>query len=86
MTMAARERSDIGDPINDDPRKGRVHLRGGFVLCHRAPRSTIQGADVIAYMAGGNVVAQGSHAALLAAKGRCWALYESQFSNKPIAA
>ena len=37
-------------------------------------------------MEGGNVVEQGSHAALMAAKGRYWALYESQFSNEPIAA
>jgi len=64
-----------------------VQLRAGrtsFVIAHRL--STIQGADVIAYMEGGNVVEQGSHAALMAAKGCYWALYESQFSNEPIAA
>ena len=63
-----------------------VQLRAGrtsFVIAHRL--STIQGADVIAYMEAGNVVEQGSHAALMAAKGRYWALYESQFSNEPIA-
>jgi len=64
-----------------------VQLRAGrtsFVIAHRL--STIQGADVIAYMEAGNVVEQGSHAALMAAKGRYWALYESQFSNETIAA
>lgn len=58
--------------------------RTSFVIAHRL--STIQGADVIAYMEGGNVVEQGSHAVLMAAKGRYWALYESQFSNEPLAA
>ncbi|PTT81547.1 multidrug ABC transporter ATP-binding protein, partial [Pelomonas sp. HMWF004] len=64
-----------------------VQLRAGrtsFVIAHRL--STIQGADVIAYMEGGNVVEQGSHAVLMAAKGRYWALYQSQFQNEPIAA
>ena len=64
-----------------------VQLRAGrtsFVIAHRL--STIQGADLIAYMEDGNVVEQGSHAVLMAAKGRYWALYESQFSNEPIAA
>jgi ATP-binding cassette subfamily B protein len=64
-----------------------VRLRAGrtsFVIAHRL--STIQGADVIAYMEGGNVVEQGSHAVLMAAKGRYWALYDSQFSNEPLAA
>jgi ATP-binding cassette subfamily B protein len=42
--------------------------RTSFVIAHRL--STIQGADVIAYMEAGNVVEQGSHAALIAAKGR----------------
>jgi ATP-binding cassette subfamily B protein len=64
-----------------------VQLRSGrtsFVIAHRL--STILDADVIAYMEGGNVVEQGSHAVLMAAKGRYWALYESQFSNVPMAA
>ena len=34
-------------------------------------------------MENGNVVEQGRHAALMAAKGRYWALYESKFSNEP---
>ena len=64
-----------------------AQLRAGrtsFVIAHRL--STIQGADVIAYMEGGNVVEQGSHAVLMAAKGRYWTLYESQFSNDPLRA
>ena len=64
-----------------------AQLRAGrtsFVIAHRL--STILDADVIAYMEHGNVVEQGSHAVLMAAKGRYWALYESQFSSDPIAA
>jgi len=58
--------------------------RTSFVIAHRL--STILDADVIAYMEQGNVVEQGSHAVLMAAKGRYWALYESQFSSDPITA
>ena len=32
------------------------------------------------------VVEQGRHAVLMATKGAYWALYESQFSNEPVAA
>jgi len=59
-----------------------ARLRAGrtsFVIAHRL--STILDADVIAYMENGNVVEQGSHAELLLARGRYWALYESQFSQ-----
>ena len=58
-------------------RAGRTSL----VIAHRL--STILDADLIVYMENGNVVEQGRHAALMAAKGRYWALYESQFSNEP---
>jgi ATP-binding cassette subfamily B multidrug efflux pump len=64
-----------------------AQLRAGrtsFVIAHRL--STILDADLIAYMESGNVVEQGSHAVLMAAKGRYWALYESQFSTEPFAA
>ncbi len=64
-----------------------AQLRAGrtsFVIAHRL--STILDADLIAYMECGNVVEQGSHAVLMAAKGRYWALYESQFSSEPVAA
>jgi len=59
-----------------------ARLRAGrtsFVIAHRL--STILDADVIAYMENGNVVEQGSHAELLLARGRYWALYESQFAQ-----
>lgn len=55
--------------------------RTSFVIAHRL--STILDADVIAYMERGNVLEQGSHTALMAAKGRYWALYESQFHDDP---
>ena len=64
-----------------------VQLRAGrtsFVIAHRL--STNLDADVIAYMEAGNVVEQGSHAVLMAARGRYWALYTSQFSTGPVAA
>ncbi len=59
-----------------------VQLRTGrtcFVIAHRL--STILDADLIAYMEAGNVVEQGSHTTLMAAKGRYWALYQSQFTD-----
>ena len=64
-----------------------AQLRAGrtsFVIAHRL--STILDADFIAYMEDGNVVEQGSHAALMQARGRYWALYESQFSSDPLPA
>jgi len=62
----------------------RAQLRVGrtsFVIAHRL--STNLDADVIAYMEGGNVVEQGSHAALMAAKGHYWTLYQAEFSDNP---
>ena len=64
-----------------------AQLRSGrtnFVIAHRL--STILDADLIAYMENGNVVEQGSHAALMQARGHYWALYESQFSTAQITA
>ena len=61
-----------------------VQFRAGrtsFVIAHRL--STNLDADVIAYMEGGNVVEQGSHAALMAAKGHYWTLYQAEFSDNP---
>jgi len=64
-----------------------AQLRAGrtsFVIAHRL--STILDADLIACMENGNVVEQGSHAALMQARGHYWALYESQFSTDPLTA
>jgi ATP-binding cassette subfamily B protein len=56
--------------------------RTSFVIAHRL--STILDADVIVYMEHGTVLEQGSHAALLQARGHYWALYQSQFAAGPI--
>ena len=55
-------------------RKGRT----SFVIAHRL--STIRDADVILVMEHGQIVEQGNHASLLAAKGAYYDLYQSQFS------
>ena len=51
--------------------------RTSFVIAHRL--STIRDADVILFMEIGAIVERGSHATLLAARGRYYALYNSQF-------
>jgi ATP-binding cassette subfamily B protein len=56
-------------------RKGRT----SFVIAHRL--STIRDADVILVMEHGQIVEQGNHAGLLAAKGPYYDLYQSQFSG-----
>jgi ATP-binding cassette subfamily B protein len=53
--------------------------RTSFVIAHRL--STIRDADVILVMENGAIVEQGSHAELLAARGRYFALYNSQFAE-----
>jgi ATP-binding cassette subfamily B protein len=53
--------------------------RTSFVIAHRL--STIRDADVILVMESGRIVEQGNHAALLAAKGAYYDLYQSQFSG-----
>ena len=50
-----------------------------FVIAHRL--STIRDADKILVMDGGDVVEQGTHAELLAAKGMYYKLYKSQFES-----
>jgi ATP-binding cassette subfamily B protein len=52
--------------------------RTSFVIAHRL--STIRDADLILVMQNGQIVEQGSHAELLAAKGHYHALYQSQFA------
>jgi ATP-binding cassette subfamily B protein len=54
------------------------HERTSFVIAHRL--STIQDADIILVMENGAIVEQGSHEALLAARGVYYRLYQSQFS------
>jgi ATP-binding cassette subfamily B protein len=51
--------------------------RTSFVIAHRL--STIRDADVILMMKDGAIVEHGGHAELLAAQGRYYALYHSQF-------
>ncbi|MDO5066013.1 MAG: ABC transporter ATP-binding protein [Propionibacteriaceae bacterium] len=60
--------------------KAMSALRSGrtsFVIAHRL--STIRDADLILVMADGDIVEQGTHDDLLAAKGRYFELYQSQF-------
>ncbi len=54
--------------------------RTSFVIAHRL--STILDADSIVYMEQGNVLEQGSHAALVQAKGHYWHLYQAQFQGQ----
>jgi ATP-binding cassette subfamily B multidrug efflux pump len=53
--------------------------RTSFIIAHRL--STIRDADVILVMREGDIVEQGNHAELLAAKGVYAALYQSQFED-----
>lgn len=53
--------------------------RTSFVIAHRL--STIRDADVILVMNHGRLVEQGTHQALLAARGFYYELYQSQFAN-----
>ena len=58
----------------DEVLKGRI----SFVVAHRL--STIRGATAILVIERGKVVEQGSHAELLARRGRYWELYTNQFA------
>ena len=53
--------------------------RTSFVIAHRL--STIRDADIILVMEHGDIVEQGDHASLLAARGAYHELYQSQFSG-----
>jgi len=52
--------------------------RTSFVIAHRL--STIRDADTILVMEHGDIVEQGNHEQLLAARGAYWRLYQSQFA------
>jgi ATP-binding cassette subfamily B protein len=56
--------------------------RTSFVIAHRL--STIRGADVILVMENGQIVEQGSHDALLEARGAYFRLYNAQFAGQAI--
>ena len=53
--------------------------RTSFVIAHRL--STIQEADKILVLRDGQIVEQGNHDSLLAAKGFYYELYQSQFNQ-----
>ena len=53
--------------------------RTAFIIAHRL--STIRNADIILVMKDGEIVEQGNHVDLLAAKGFYAGLYASQFEN-----
>jgi len=57
-----------------------MRSRTTFVIAHRL--STIRNADVILMMEHGRIVERGTHAGLLAAKGRYAELYHSQFAGR----
>ena len=59
----------------DNLMKGRT----SFVIAHRL--STIKDADLILVMKDGDIIEQGSHEELLAAKGFYADLYNSQFDK-----
>nr|WP_120493778.1 ABC transporter ATP-binding protein [Microbacterium phyllosphaerae] len=55
------------------------HGRTAFVIAHRL--STIRDADLILVMEQGDIVEQGTHEQLIAARGAYWRLYQSQFAQ-----
>jgi len=56
-----------------------LHGRTSFVIAHRL--STIRNADVVLMVSDGQIIERGTHQELLAAKGRYYDLYMSQFQR-----
>jgi len=56
--------------------------RTSFIIAHRL--STIRDADIILVMENGDIVEQGSHDELIAARGAYYELYQSQFSGPAV--
>ena len=71
--MDTRTEIEIGKAM-----KALMHGRTSFVIAHRL--STIVDADKILVMQNGNIIEQGTHKELLAAKGVYEELYNSQFA------
>lgn len=71
--MDTRTEAEIGKAM-----KKLMIGRTSFVIAHRL--STIRDADNILFMENGNIIGQGDHKNLLAAKGAYAALYYSQFT------
>jgi ABC-type multidrug transport system fused ATPase/permease subunit len=57
-----------------------LHGRTSFVIAHRL--STIRNADKVLVLEGGEVVERGTHASLMAARGKYYDLYMSQFRRE----
>ncbi len=70
--MDTRTEMEIGKAM-----KQLMSGRTSFVIAHRL--STIRDANMILFMANGNIIEQGDHKTLLAQKGAYAALYYSQF-------
>lgn len=71
-SVDTRTEAEIGETM-----KKLMDGRTSFVIAHRL--STIRDADMILFMAYGNIIEQGSHAELLRKNGAYAALYYSQF-------
>ena len=72
-SVDTRTEAEIGKAM-----KKLMSGRTSFVIAHRL--STIRDADNILFMENGNIIEQGNHKELLAAKGAYAALYYSQFA------
>ena len=72
-SVDTRTEAEIGKAM-----KKLMSGRTSFVIAHRL--STIRDADIILFMANGNIIEQGSHRELLKRGGAYAELYNSQFA------